>query len=134
MCIRDSGTPAPGDPIGETLRLLATGKIVAIKGLGGFHLACDARNAVAVAELRQRKQREEKPFAVMGLNAASLAGYAVIGAGELALLQGTVAPIVLCPKAGTELTGIAPGLAWLGVMLPATPLHLLCLLYTSRCV
>ena len=123
--LESSGTPAPGDPIGETLRLLGTGKIVAIKGLGGFHLACDARNAAAVAELRQRKQREEKPFAVMGLNAASLARYAVIGAGELALLQGTAAPIVLCPKAGAELPGIAPGLAWLGVMLPATPLHLL---------
>ena len=123
--LESSGTPAPGDPIGETLRLLGTGKIVAIKGLGGFHLACDARNAAAVAELRQRKQREEKPFAVMGLNAASLARYAVIGAGELALLQSTAAPIVLCPKAGAELPGIAPGLAWLGVMLPATPLHLL---------
>jgi hydrogenase maturation protein HypF len=115
----------PGDPLAETLRLLRDGKIVAIKGLGGFHLACDARNAAAVAELRERKQREEKPFAVMGLNAASLADFARIGEAELALLKSVAAPIVLCPKGGAELKGIAPGLAWLGAMLPATPLHLL---------
>jgi hydrogenase maturation protein HypF len=117
--------PLAGDPISETLRLLRDGKIVAIKGLGGFHLACDARNAGAVAELRERKQREEKPFAVMGLNAASLAEFARIGEGELALLNSVAAPIVLCAKGSAELKGIAPGLAWLGVMLPTTPLHLL---------
>jgi hydrogenase maturation protein HypF len=117
--------PLAGDPISETLRLLRDGKIVAIKGLGGFHLACDARNATAVAELRERKQREEKPFAVMGLNAASLAEFARIGNDELALLHSVAAPIVLCPKGDAELKGIAPGLAWLGAMLPATPLHLL---------
>ncbi len=120
-----AGRPLAGDPIGETLRLLRDGKIVAIKGLGGFHLACDARNTGAVAELRRRKQREEKPFAVMGLNVASLAGHARIAAAERALLEGVAAPIVLCPKTGGELPGVAPGLAWLGVMLPATPLHLL---------
>jgi len=120
-----AGQPLAGDPITETLRRLREGQIVAIKGLGGFHLACDARNPAAVAELRERKQREEKPFAVMGLNAASLAAYAQIGAAEQALLQSVAAPIVLCPKGERELKGIAPGLAWLGVMLPATPLHLL---------
>jgi hydrogenase maturation protein HypF len=119
------GQPLAGDPIAETLRLLRGGKIVAIKGLGGFHLACDARNAEVVAELRRRKQREEKPFAVMGLNVASLAGHARIASAEQALLEGVEAPIVLCPKVGGELSGIAPGLSWLGVMLPATPLHLL---------
>ena len=119
------GRPMAGDPIAETLRLLRSGKVVAIKGLGGFHLACDARNASAVAELRQRKQREEKPFAVMGLNAASFMAYAQITEAGLALLQSPAAPVVLCPKAAGELEGIAPGLAWLGVMLPATPLHLL---------
>jgi len=120
-----AGQNVAGDPISETLRLLNAGKIVALKGLGGFHLACDAHNAAAVAELRQRKQREEKPFAVMGLNIASLAGYARIGAAEEALLKSAAAPIVLCPKSAAELPGIAPGLAWLGVMLPATPVHLL---------
>ncbi|MBS1141899.1 MAG: Hydrogenase maturation protein HypF [Proteobacteria bacterium] len=120
-----AGQPLAGDPIAETLHLLRAGKIVAIKGLGGFHLACDARNAEAVAELRERKQREEKPFAVMALNANSLVDYARIGEPELALLQSTAAPIVLCPKGAGELQGIAPSLAWLGVMLPSTPLHLL---------
>lgn len=120
-----AGQPLAGDAIAETLRLLRAGQIVALKGLGGFHLACDARNPAAVAELRQRKGRKAKPFAVMGLNAASLAGQALIGADELALLHSVAAPIVLCPKGGSELQGVAPGLAWLGVMLPATPLHLL---------
>lgn len=120
-----AGRPLPGDPIGETLRLLQAGRIVAIKGLGGFHLACDARNAATVAELRQRKQREAKPFAVMGLNPLSLAAHAGIDAEAAALLRAPAAPVVLCPKGETELPGVAPGLAWLGVMLPATPLHLL---------
>jgi hydrogenase maturation protein HypF len=120
-----AGQMLPGDPLAETLRLLRAGKIVAIKGLGGFHLACDARNAETVAELRRRKQREEKPFAVMALNAESLREYARIGEAEAALLKSAAAPIVLCPKGERELPGIAPGLAWLGVMLPATPLHLL---------
>lgn len=119
------GLPLPGDPVAETLRLLRDGQIVAIKGVGGFHLACDAHNAAAVAELRERKQREEKPFAVMALNAISLAGHARIGEAELTLLQSVAAPIVLCPKGGAELKGIAPGLAWLGAMLPTTPLHML---------
>jgi len=120
-----AGEALAGDPLGETLRRLQDGKIVAIKGLGGFHLACDAHNVKAVAELRQRKQREEKPFAVMALNAASLAAYACVGEAESRLLCSPAAPVVLCPKMQDELPGIAPGLAWLGVMLPATPLHLL---------
>lgn len=120
-----AGQMLPSDPLVETLRLLRAGKIVAIKGLGGFHLACDARNAEAVAELRQRKQREEKPFAVMALNTESLREYARIGEAEAALLKSAAAPIVLCPKGERELPGIAPGLAWLGAMLPVTPLYLL---------
>lgn len=120
-----AGRALPGDPIAATLALLRAGKIVALKGLGGFHLACDARNAAAVAELRRRKQREEQPFAVMALNGASLAGWATVGPVEQALLGSREAPIVLCPKGEADLPGIAPGLAWLGAMLPATPLHLL---------
>lgn len=120
-----SGSPLPGDPLAGALALLRAGQIVAIKGLGGFHLACDARNADAIATLRQRKQREQKPLAVMALNAASLADFVRIGPAELALLNSTAAPVVLCPKAGCELAACAPGLAWLGVMLPATPLHVL---------
>ena len=114
-----------GDPLAKTVELLQNGAIVAIKGLGGFHLACAADNAQAVAELRRRKQREAKPFAVMGLNAASLAAQARIGEAELALLRSPAAPIVLCAKGDSELADVAPGLSRLGVMLPATPLHLL---------
>ena len=121
----EKGESLAGDAISETLCALNAGKIVAIKGLGGFHLACDARNAAAVAALRQRKQREQKPFAVMALNAASLADYAQIGLEEQALLQDLAAPIVLCAKGESELPGVAPGLAWFGALLPATPLHLL---------
>ncbi|MBL8451055.1 MAG: carbamoyltransferase HypF [Dechloromonas sp.] len=120
-----SGAELPGDAVAATLALLQAGKIVALKGLGGFQLACDARNAAAVAELRSRKQREEKPFAVMALNPVSLASFVRIGTAEAKLLADPAAPIVLCPKAEAELPGIAPGLAWLGAMLPATPLHLL---------
>ncbi|WP_153147503.1 carbamoyltransferase HypF [Dechloromonas sp. H13] len=120
-----TGEVLASDPLAATLSLLRAGKIVALKGLGGFHLACDARNAGAVAELRRRKQREEKPFAVMALNAASLRDHARIGTAEASLLGGIAAPVVLCPKGARELPGIAPGLAWLGAMLPATPLHLL---------
>ncbi len=121
----EAGQALAGDPIAQALRLLRDGRIVAIKGLGGFHLACDARHAAAVAGLRERKQREAKPFAVMGLNVASLSGLARIGKAESALLHSVAAPVVLCPKGEVELPGIAPGLAWLGAMLPATPLHLL---------
>ena len=113
------------DPLAETLAMLQAGRIVAIKGLGGFHLVCDARRADVVAELRRRKQREAKPFAVMGLNPASLAAFARIGPAEEGLLRAQAGPVVLCPKTGAELSGVAPGLAWLGLMLPATPLHLL---------
>jgi len=119
------GQPIAGDPVAETLRRLQAGQIVAIKGLGGFHLACDARNATAVAELRQRKAREEKPFAVMGFNAAAFAGVAEIDTDALALLHNAASPIVLCRKGAQELPGIAPGLGWVGAMLPTTPLHLL---------
>jgi hydrogenase maturation protein HypF len=118
----DASRPAAdGDPLAVALHQLRRGKIVAIKGLGGFHLACDARNAEAVAELRRRKQREAKPFAVMGLNAASLAPYARIGnAAELALLHSAAAPIVLCSKAGARELAVPrprpycprPRLAW----------------------
>ena len=102
-----------------------SGEIVAIKGLGGFHLACDARNAGAVARLRERKAREEKPFAVMVANAASARRCADVDAGERALLESPERPIVLLRKrdgADRRCAGIAPGLAWLGVMLPYTPL------------
>src|SRR5574343_32297 len=120
-----AGRILPGGALTQTVARLQAGEIIAIKGLGGFHLVCDARNPDTVARLRERKQREAKPFAVMGLNPAALADVSHIGAAEENLLRSDAAPIVLCPKGDAELPGIAPGLAWLGVMLPATPLHLL---------
>ncbi|RTL47956.1 MAG: carbamoyltransferase HypF [Rhodocyclaceae bacterium] len=120
------GEAVAGDPIAETLRRLKVGDIIAIKGLGGFHLVCDARNGDAVARLRQRKQREEKPFAIMAANVASLADRVVLDAAALALLHAPERPIVLLKKracADAALPGVAPGLAWLGAMLPYTPLQ-----------
>jgi hydrogenase maturation protein HypF len=117
-----------GDPIAQTLQLLQSGSIVAIKGLGGFHLACDARNAAAVARLRLTKNREAKPFAVMLANVASIAPFAQVTDTERALLQSRERPIVLLrahADGEAALPGVAPGLLWLGVMLPTTPIHLL---------
>jgi hydrogenase maturation protein HypF len=122
------GQPIDGDPIAATLALLRGGRIVAIKGLGGFHLASDARNAASVALLRERKQREEKPFAVMAANLASALRWVQAGAAEQALLQSAERPIVLLPmQAGCagQLAGVAPGLNVLGMMLPCTPIQAL---------
>jgi len=130
--LNDAGRAVAGDAIAATLDLLARGKIVAIKGLGGFHLACDARNAAAVARLRERKQREEKPFAVMLANAASAETVVHVSSAEKTLLTSRERPIVLLRKRAAcdaalpgALSGLAPGLAWLGVMLPYTPLYTL---------
>ncbi len=120
------GRPIEGDAIAATLTLLQGGAIVAIKGLGGFHLVCDARDAAAVARLRERKAREEKPFAIMAANAASLDALAEAGAAERDKLESRERPIVLLRKragADAALPGIAPGLAWLGAMLPDTPVQ-----------
>ena len=121
------GQAVAGDPLAQTLQYLRDGAIVAVKGLGGFHLVCDARNPDAVARLRQRKAREEKPFAVMAANVASIAPLARV-ADARALLESPERPIVLLPKhpdCDAALAGIAPGVAWLGVVLPYTPLQVL---------
>ena len=116
------------DPVAAALQRLRAGGIVAIKGLGGFQLACDARNDDAVARLRSRKAREEKPFAVMVANTASCSMLAETNDAECALLESSERPIVLLrQKAGCDkaLPGVAPGMTTLGVMLPSSPLHLL---------
>jgi hydrogenase maturation protein HypF len=116
------------DPVADALQRIGRGEIVAIKGLGGFHLVCDARNAGAVATLRARKGREQKPFAVMVANLASCIGLAQPTTAEADLLQGPERPIVLLRKpvhTEARLPGVAPGLAWLGLMLPYTPLQML---------
>lgn len=124
------GRPGWGyaDPIAAALERLRAGKILAVKGLGGFHLMCDARNRAAVEALRRRKQREEKPFAVMLANVASIAPFAACGDAERQLLQARERPIVLLqkrPGCDAVLPGVAPGMAELGVLLPYAPLHTL---------
>ena len=119
---------AADDPIAVTVERLRAGQILAIKGLGGFHLMCDARNAEAVARLRRCKQREEKPFAVMLAGVASVAQFAVCSAAERRLLEARERPIVLLQKrveCDAALPGVAPGMGELGVLLPYAPLHYL---------
>jgi len=122
------GGAAAEDPIAGCLRLLCAGRIVAIKGLGGYHLACRATDAAAIARLRERKHREEQPFALMAANVASLAGCVEADPAERALLESAERPIVLLrrnPAARNALPGVADGLGRLGVMLPYTPIHFL---------
>jgi len=119
----------PDDPISETARLLKAGHIVAIKGLGGFHLAVDAENTGAVDRLRQRKHRVEKPFALMSGDPDHIRTYAHIGPDEEALLTSPQRPIVLLKKREPNaISGaVSPGNNCFGVMLPYTPLHYLLL-------
>jgi len=103
---------------------LVNGKIVAIKGLGGYHLACDALNVEAVAALRQRKYRKDKAFALMVRDLEVAHALMTVDKNIEALLTSPAAPIVLAP-AHVELPGVAPGNRQLGIMLPSTPLHYL---------
>lgn len=111
----------------EVQRLLAQGKIVAVKGLGGFHLACDATNQEAVAELRRRKLRIDKAFALMLPDLASIQTHCIVNDFERQLLATRERPIVIVTRrTPSDLAGeIAPGQNTLGVMLPYTPLHYL---------
>ncbi|MEW5743478.1 MAG: carbamoyltransferase HypF [Myxococcota bacterium] len=111
--------------IEDVVALLKAGKVVALKGLGGFHLVCDAHDARAVAQLRRRKHRDAKPFAVMALNLASARKLGKVGEAEAKLLEGVKKPIVLLERADELAQDIAPDLSSLGVMLPYTPLHVL---------
>ena len=93
-----------------------------MKGIGGYHLACDARNSAAVAALRVRKFRKEKPFALMARDLATARGLIELSPEAEALLTSTAAPIVVAP-ARVTLPHVAPDNRELGVMLPYTPLH-----------
>ena len=106
---------------------LRDGSILAVKGLGGFHLVCDAHNSHAVSRLRERKERGDKPFALMARDLETVQKYTVISALESELLSSPAAPIVISDrKAEVQLPlGVAPGLDTLGIMLPYTPLHYL---------
>ncbi len=120
----DSAISDTPDPIAEIVAAVRAGKIVAVKGIGGFHLVCDARDETAVTELRRRKIRDAKPFAVMVANAASLDGLAVAGEVERQLFLSPAAPIVVMDAVpGALAFGIAPGLGRIGVMRAYAPLH-----------
>jgi hydrogenase maturation protein HypF len=119
--------PPTSTPLDSAIDLLKNGAVVAIRGLGGFHLACDATNPEAVQRLRERKHRYGKPFALMARDLDTIRRYCNLTAAEENLLQSPEAPIVLLSADGAEKLpqGIAPGLNSVGFMLPYTPLHLL---------
>ncbi len=115
-------THGDAEVIRRTADLLNQGEIVAIKGLGGYHLACDARNALAVSALRERKYRKEKPFAVM-VKDLEVARTVVELSGEAESLLTSVARPIVLASAKMDLPGVAPDNDELGVMLPYTPLQ-----------
>lgn len=115
----------------QAVAILRDGGILALRGLGGFHLACDASNVEAVAELRRRKHRVDKPFAVMMADMEQIETYCHVDTAEAALLASPAAPIVLLyrrnhgPDSPAIAEAVAPRQRTLGVMLPYTPLHVL---------
>ena len=115
------------DPIKKTIKFLHQGSIVAIKGLGGYHLAVDAINSAAVERLRQRKLREEKPLAIMSHDLETISQYAIFDAAESELLSSYRRPIVILKKRMPNKIApeVAPRNNYFGVMLPYTPLHYL---------
>ncbi len=132
--LRDEGRRQKDEAVRQAQALLAAGKVVAVKGLGGFHLACDAANDAALATLRERKGRVDKPFAVMALDVETVRQFAHVSEAEAVLLTCKERPIVLLRKRrrdGAEQFHVsplvAPGNNTIGVMLPYTPLHYLLL-------
>ncbi|MEU9710337.1 carbamoyltransferase HypF [Streptomyces sp. NPDC047967] len=127
----DPGTLRDAEALVEARRLLAEGAVLAVKGLGGYHLACDAGDPTAVRTLRKRKNRGDKPFAVLAGSLAAAEALARVDDAERALLTGARKPIVLLRRrtltSGDVADGVAPGSPDLGVMLPYTPLHRLLL-------
>jgi hydrogenase maturation protein HypF len=113
-----------GDAVRGAARLLSDGAILAIKGIGGYHLACDAQNEEAVLKLRARKRRDEKPFAVMTPDIETLRMFAEVSQREAAILQSRPHPITLVRKLlPSALGAIAPSNRYLGAILPYSPLH-----------
>lgn len=127
-----AGAAVAGDPFLAVAAALAAGGIAAIKGLGGYHLACDAANAAAVGELRLRKHRDEKPFAVMFASLDDIAACCAAGPGERELLASAARPVVLLRRRDAPASGVpapcaetAPASGLVGAMLPSTPVHYL---------
>jgi hydrogenase maturation protein HypF len=117
--------PSLSAPIGEARRRLAAGEILAIKGLGGFHLACNARHDEAVRRLRERKRRSDKPFALMARDIAAVEALCLVFDRDRGALLSSRRPIVILPRRDDVPLpeAIAPGNRTLGMMLPYTPLH-----------
>jgi hydrogenase maturation protein HypF len=128
------GIAVAGEPIATAAQLLRDGRIVAVKGLGGYHLACDATRAEVVELLRARKQRDEKPLAVMVPSLEHAEALAWLTDADREMLAGSIRPIVLVPRRpGSDLVNaVAPGNALVGLMLPYTPLHQLLLAEVGR--
>lgn len=122
------------DAIKSAQNMVQSGKILAIKGLGGYHLACDAANHLAVDQLRRRKKRSDKPFALMANSVDVISTYCALSAEEKALLESKERPIVILEtNTSNNLSPqIAPGQSNLGFMLPYTPLHYLLLESSSE--
>ena len=122
---RPVGLGALPDAIAYAAQALAAGAVLAVKGLGGFHLVCDAANEAAVAALRHRKHREDKPFALMVSTLGEARGLVTLTPAAETLLHSPQRPIVLAPRrpGARVATAVAPGAPELGVMLPYTPLH-----------
>jgi hydrogenase maturation protein HypF len=113
------------DPISETIKQLKAGKIVAVKGIGGYHLACDARNQNAVQALRRRKKRPNRPLAVMASSLATVKDIAVMNDLERMILISPESPIMVLKKSihYNLAFGVAIGMETIGVMLPYSPMH-----------
>lgn len=119
------GADVQGDPIAEAALALIAGRVVAVKGLGGWHLACAADREDAVGALRRRKARDEKPFALLVADLEAARALCELDDGEAELLTSPARPIVLCRRraGGPVAAGVAPASDRLGLMLPYTPLH-----------
>ena len=118
------------NPIENTIRLLKQGAIVAIKGLGGFHIACDATNEEAVKRLRMKKRKSNKPFGLMAPDIETVRKYCEVSREEETLLLSNKRPIVLLKKSGNHLPEeVSPNNPCIGFMLPYTPLHYLLFYY-----
>ncbi len=131
-CCPDCG-PQLSMSVEEMAERILDGQILAIKGLGGFHLVCDAHDENAIQRLRERKNREAKPFAIMVSRCESISHFAKLNDHEQSLLESVERPIVLLEKHGSDMPdNIAPGLNRIGVMLPYTPLHHLLLEKLNR--
>lgn len=121
--VNEAYDPLSGDPIANARKYLREDKILAIKGLGGFHLACKFDNPDTVKKLRERKQRDEKPFAIMCKDIDEVKKYCFVSAAEEKILSNNRRPIVLLrKKEGVNLDAVSEN-GFVGVMLPYTPVH-----------